>query len=124
MLGIFGGLGFLLALVGVYGVMSYLVSQQTREIAIRIAVGAEPRQIFGLIITHGLKLSLAGVAIGLAAALALTRFMHSLLTGISATDPLTFAAVAVSLTVVGLAACYVPARRAMRVDPMVALRHE
>jgi putative ABC transport system permease protein len=124
LLGFFGGLGFILALVGVYGVMSYLVSQQTREIGIRMALGAAPNGILRLVVSHGLKLTLAGVAIGLSASLALTRFLSSLLFGISPTDPLTFAAVAISLTAVAVAACYIPARRAMTVDPMIALRHE
>jgi predicted permease len=124
LLGIFGGLGFALALVGVYGVMSYLVSQQTREIGIRMALGADRKQILGLVIVPGLKLTLAGVAIGVGAALALTRFMRGLLFGISASDPVTFASVAILLTLVALAACCIPARRAMRVDPLVALRYE
>jgi putative ABC transport system permease protein len=124
LLGIFGGLGLLLAIVGVYGVMSYIVSQQTREIGIRMALGAAPEQVLRLIVTHGLKLTLAGVAIGVGASLALTRFIRSLLFGISATDPITFAAVAISLTLMAAFACYIPARRAMRVDPMIALRHE
>jgi putative ABC transport system permease protein len=124
LLGIFGGLGLVLALVGVYGVMSYLVSQQTREIGIRMALGAERAQVLRMVIVHGLKLTMAGVAIGTGAALALTRFMSSLLSGISATDPLTFVAVATLLTLVALAACFVPASRAMRVDPLVALRYE
>jgi putative ABC transport system permease protein len=124
LLGIFGGLGFVLALVGVYGVMSYLVSQQTREIGIRMALGAAPRQVLGLVVSHGLKLTIAGVIIGLGTSLALTRFIGSLLFGISPTDPFTFAVVAISLTLVAIAACCIPARRAMRVDPMMALRHE
>ena len=124
LLGIFGGLGFILALVGVYGVMSYVVSQQTREIGIRMALGAAPNGILRLVISHGLKLTLAGVAIGLATSFALTRFISSLLFGISSTDPLTFAAVAISLTLVAVAACCIPARRAMTVDPMIALRHD
>jgi predicted permease len=124
LLGLFGGLGFVLALVGVYGVMSYLVSQQSREIAIRIALGAESGTIFKLVVGHGLKLALAGVVVGVAAALVLTRFMHSVLYGISATDPATFAIVAVALTAVAILACVLPARRAMRVDPMTALRCE
>ncbi len=124
LLGLFGGLGFVLALVGVYGVMSYLVSQQSREIAIRIALGAENGTIFRLVVGHGLKLALAGVVVGVGAALVLTRFMHSLLYGISATDPATFAILAVALTLVAMVACAVPARRAMRVDPMTALRCE
>jgi predicted permease len=124
LLGIFGALGLILALVGVYGVMSYLVSQQTREIGIRMALGAERTQVLRMVIVHGLKLTFAGVVIGTGAALALTRFMSSLLSGISATDPLTFVAVAILLTLVALAACVVPASRAMRVDPMVALRYE
>jgi putative ABC transport system permease protein len=124
LLGIFGALGLVLVLVGVYGVMSYLVSQQTREIGIRMALGAERAQVLRVVIFHGLNLTVAGVVIGTGTALALTRFMSSLLSGISATDPLTFAAVAVLLTLVSLAACFVPASRAMRVDPMVALRYE
>jgi putative ABC transport system permease protein len=124
LLGIFGALGFVLALIGVYGVMSYLVSQQSREIGIRMALGAHPRGILQLVISHGLKLTLAGVTIGVAASFALTRFMRNFLFGISASDPLTFAGVAVLLSLVALGACYVPARRAMRVDPLISLRYE
>jgi predicted permease len=124
LLGIFGGLGFLLALVGVYGVMSYLVSLQTREIGIRMALGATPRQILRLVVAHGMKLTFAGVLLGVVCGLLLTRFMRSLLFGISSTDFLSFFGVAVSLTLVALAACYIPARRATRVDPMIALRYE
>ena len=124
LLGIFGALGVVLALVGVYGVMSYLVTQQTREIAIRVAVGAESGNIFKLIVSHGLKLTLAGVAAGLAISLALTRFVHTMFYGIRVYDPVTFAAVAITLTLVAVAACVIPARRAMRVDPMTALRCE
>ena len=124
LLGIFGGLGFMLALVGVYGVMSYLVSLQTREIGIRMAQGADRDQVLRSVITHGLKLTLSGVIIGVLSGLALTRFMSSILFGISATDPLTFAGVATVLSIIALAACYVPARRATRVDPMIALRYE
>src|SRR5262249_57173304 len=116
--------GFILALIGVYGVMSFLVGQQTREIGIRMALGAAPSGILRKVIAQGLKLTVAGVLIGIAMALALTRFLRSLLFGLSANDPLTFAAVAALLTVVALAACYLPARRAMRVDPLLALRHE
>jgi putative ABC transport system permease protein len=100
------------------------VTQRTHEIGIRMALGAGPRQVMGLILGHGLRLALFGVAIGLGASLALTRLMSSLLFGVSATDPPTFACVTILLVVVSLAACYVPARRAMRVDPIVALRHE
>ena len=124
LLGAFGALGLLLAVVGIYGVISYSVTQRTHEIGIRMALGAEPGQVMHLILAHGLKLALIGVAIGVGASLALTRFMSSLLFGISATDPLTFAAVAILLAIVALAASYIPARRAMKVDPMVALRYE
>jgi predicted permease len=124
LLGIFGGLGFALAIVGVYGVMSYVVSQQTREIGIRMALGADRERVLRMVIVHGLKLTLTGVAIGMGASLALTRFMRSQLLGVSATDPVTFGGVAILLIAVAVAACFIPAQRAMRVDPMVALRYE
>jgi predicted permease len=124
LLGIFGGLGFALAIVGVYGVMSYVVSQQTREIGIRMALGADRGKVLGMVIFHGLKLTLSGAAIGVGVSLALTRFMGSQLPGVSATDPVTFGGVAILLIVVAVAACFIPAQRAMRVDPMVALRYE
>jgi putative ABC transport system permease protein len=124
LLGAFGALGLLLAIVGIYGVISYSVTQRTHEIGIRMALGAEPGQAMRLILAHGLKLALIGVAIGVGASLALTRFMSSLLFGVSATDPLTFVGVAILLAIVALAASYIPARRAMKVDPTVALRYE
>src|SRR3984893_14074769 len=124
LLGIFGGLGFALAIVGVYGVMSYVVSQQTREIGIRMALGADRQKVLRMIIIHGLKLTLTGVVIGVGVSLALIRFLRSQLLGVSATDPVTFGGVAILLVVVAVAACFVPAQRAMRVDPMVVLRYE
>jgi putative ABC transport system permease protein len=124
LLSLFSGLGFFLALIGVYGVMFYLVSQQTREIGIRMALGAESGTILRSVIGHGLKLTLAGVAIGLLVSFALTRFLSTLLFGISPTDPATFAGVPVVLTFVTIAASFIPARRATRVDPLAALRHE
>ena len=124
LLGIFGGLGFVLAVVGVYGVMSYVVSQQTREIGIRMALGAEREKVLRMVIVHGLKLTLTGVAIGVGVSLTLTRFMRSQLFGVSTTDPMTFGGVAMLLIAVAAAACFVPAQRAMGVDPMAALRYE
>jgi predicted permease len=124
LLGIFAGLALLLATVGIYGVMAYLVSQGTREIGIRIALGASQNGILSLIVRQGIILAAAGVAIGAVASLALTRLMTGLLFGVTPTDPSTFAVIPVVLILVALLASYIPARRAARVDPMVSLRCE
>ena len=117
-------LALILAAVGLYGLISFMTAQRTSEIGIRMAFGADRARLLRLIIGQGMVLVLAGIAIGLVASLALTRLMQSLLYSIDATDPLTFVAIAFVLSVVPFLACYIPARRATRVDPMVALRYE
>jgi predicted permease len=122
--GFFGIVALLLATAGVFGVMAYSVSRRTREIGVRIALGAGPGDVLGMILGQGLRTIFIGVAIGIAGSLALTRTVESLLFGVTATDPLTFGGVTVLLLAAGLLASYIPARRATRVDPVIALRYE
>jgi putative ABC transport system permease protein len=124
LLGLFAGLATLLAAVGIFGVMNYSVALRTRELGLRMALGAQPGRVLLLVLRQGLLLTLIGIGVGLLGALALTRLMSSLLFGVEATDPATFAAIVLLLAAVSLLACYIPARRATRIDPLIALRHE
>jgi len=124
LLAVFAAVALLLAAVGIYGLMSYSVEQRTQEIGIRMALGANQEKTLKLILGQGMRLSMIGMVLGLAAAYALTRLLSGLLFGIKATDPITFVLVALILTAITAAAAVVPARRAVRIDPIMALRHE
>ena len=124
LIGVFAATALLLAAAGLYAVIAYLVSQRTREIGIRLALGATPRHVLRLMMGQGMRLTLIGVAIGFVGAIAVTRLMRSLLFGVAPTDVMTFGISSVVLIFVALCACFIPARRATRVDPLVALRYE
>jgi putative ABC transport system permease protein len=124
LVGFFAALALILATIGIYGVMSYIVSGRTQEIGIRIALGAQRSDVFKLVVGQGMALTGAGLVVGLIAAAGLTRFLSSMLFHVKAFDPVTYACVTLLLGAVALLACYIPARRATRVDPLVALRYE
>jgi len=124
LLGIFASVALALATIGIYGVMAYLVSQGTRELGIRIALGASQHNIVSLVVRQGMALAFSGVMIGLAAAFLLTRLIRSLLYGVQATDPITFAGISLLLAIIALVASYIPAQRAARIDPLISLRSE
>ena len=124
LMGLTADLALLLAMVGIFGVTAHAVTQRTREIGVRMALGAQPRDVLRLVLGRGLRLTLYGIGVGLVAALALTRVLGTMLYGVTATDPLTFIAVSLGLILVALLACYIPARRATKLDPLIALRYE
>jgi putative ABC transport system permease protein len=124
LLGLFSGLALVLAAIGIYGVISYSVAQRAREIGIRMALGAQRGDVLRLVLAQGARISVAGIVAGSAASIGLTRLMTKLLYEVSAVDPATFALVALALALIAMAACYIPARRTLRVDPVIALRHE
>jgi putative ABC transport system permease protein len=124
LIALFGALALMLSAIGIYGVVAYAVTERTHEIGVRVALGARPRDVVAMVLRQGVAMIVAGTAVGVAAALAATRVIASLLFGVGAGDPATFIAIPVLLAAVSLAACYIPARRATRVDPLAALRSE